>query len=49
MDKCSVPDCESDAVEGKKQCEDCSRVSERLASIWREKTEELFIEDGVLE
>ena len=47
MEKCSVPDCENEAVEEGGQCAECQETSEKLAKVFREKTEEVVIDGEI--
>ena len=45
MIKCSIRDCENDCEENETLCAECKEVDDKLKKVWKEKTEELYLED----
>jgi len=47
MDKCSVVDCDNDAVEENGQCVKCRETSDKLSEVFKEKTKEVVIDGEI--
>lgn len=45
--KCIIVDCEEPASDGHDKCEHCRDVSDRLARVWKQKTEEVVVDEDL--